>query len=381
MDTIELEKFSVPFLRAGTFPYSNQAPDQEPLSITEEELDDIVSASNKLQPLITEAMHTGTYRGNENLHLSKPVPGALNVRHQGVFPELIKQGVQAVAVKYHKEEHAGQPWIYADFENVPAEIAQTLKAEFPLRSAELLGLTDPDTGEHHPKVCRSVAFLPRTTRPAVSGQSPEFLVECAGPEDSLTIITTDPGNGKGADIMADTTKDAVDVAELQKTQAASMAKIAELEAERADRDAKELSLKNEVTELRAAQDRSEVTSIEREWMQPRVFGNRSFILAPAAREILMPRVTGGGIIELADGETQRGQFVKMVNEIIEMAGNETLLVQTSLEGVTPNEKPGTKHEQKTVTNRVKELMGEGMEEPDAYAQAVDEGCEDIMEVA
>ena len=180
--------------------------------------------------------------------------------------------------------------------------------------------------------------------------------------------------------MADNTETAVDVAELREKQAASMAKIAELEAEQDARDAKELSLKNEVAELRAAQDRSEVNAIEKDLMQTRTYGRRAFVLAPAAREIIMPRVAGGGVIELAEGETQRGQFVKMIDELIEMAGKETLLVQTSLEGTTPNERPGMEPKTKTATARVKELMAKGMEEPEAYAQAIDEGCEDIMEV-
>lgn len=379
MDTIELERFSVPFLKAGTFPYSNQAPGQEPLKITEDELDDIINASNRFQPVIQEAIQTGQYRGNEHLILSKPVPGVLNVKHQNIFPEILKKETEGVKVSYHKEEHKGEPWAWADFENVRSDIAKTLQAEYPLRSAELLGLTDPDTGEYADKVCRSIAFLPRTTRPAVDGQSPEFLIECAGPEDPLTIITTDPDSGKGANIMAENTHD-IDVAELQKEQAASMAKIAELEAERAERDAKELALKSEVAELRAAQDRSEVAAIEKDWMGPRVFGKRSFILAPAARELLLSRVIGNGVVELSEGETQRSSFVKMVDSLVEMAGNGTLLVQTSLEGVTPNTKSG-EQKPKTVASRVKELMADGMEEPDAYAQAVDEGYEDIMEVA
>jgi hypothetical protein len=414
MEIKELAKIvRVPVITSGTFPYSNQE-DRPPVMMTEEELDASIESSNLLQPLLLEAIDLGYYRGNENIKLDKPIPPLVNAAHQRLFPQTLNAALKDSRVTFSKEMIKGQPWMVANCDGIPEDIAKTFQKECPWRSVELINLTDPDTGVYHKNVVRSTAFLHKSTRPAVGGQSQDIVVECAGPEDPLiTIIThTTPHTEEGVDIMAENTQ-TVDVAELQKEQAASAERIAELEAEKAQRDAekkeqelkelalkkaeqeakmeaqevKELALKQkrQIAELQAAQERSEVAAIEKEWMQPRVFGNRSFTLAPAAREVFMARVAGNGVAELAEGEDPRKKYVESMNSIIEMAGNGTLLVQTSLEGVAPNTNP-RKDKPKTVTDRVKELRGPDpqnplMSEDEAYIQAVDEGCEDLQEVA
>jgi hypothetical protein len=309
-------------------------------------------------------MQTGVYRGNENLSLNnKPIPPLLNVGHQEDFRDTLNAALRDVSAVYSKKIVNGKPWVVGTFEGVPPDIAKSLQKKYHWRSGEFLTLKDPDTGEVHKNVIRSTAFLHKSTRPAVGGQSPDIVVECAGPEDPLlTIITHQtPHTEEGENIMADNTK-TVDVAELQRNQAASAERIAELEAEKAQRDAekkeqevKELALNNRIAELQAAQERTEIAAIEKEWMQPRVFGNRSFMLAPAAREVFMTRVAGNGVAELAEGETQRENYVNAMNQIIEMAGNGTLLVQTSLEGVAPNSKPGD-NKPKTEEEKIAELQ-------------------------
>lgn len=382
MDIKELAKIvKVPILTTGVFPYSNQKEGQPPVEMTEEELDASIESSNLLQPILLEAVEKGFYRGNEEIDLNgKAIPPVVNAAHQKLFPETLNAALKKATVKYSKEMYDGKPWMVANLDGIPPDVANTFKTELPWRSVELLNLLDPDTGIYHKNVVRSTAFLHKSTRPAVGGQSPEIVVECSGPEDPLTIITTHstPHYEEGGSTM--------ELAELQAKQAADAERIKELEAEKAEREAKEaarlaeleaakkaqevkeLALKNEIAELRAAQERSEIAGIEKDWMQPRVFGKRSFTLAPAARDLCMSRVAGNGVAELAEGENSRQKYVEFVNSIIEMAGNEKLLVQTSLEGVTPNTKPEDNTE-KSFDAQIAELQEkEGLEYGDAWEQ-------------
>jgi hypothetical protein len=355
----------VPVLTAGEFQSHNSGP----FVVQEEELDQIIEGSNLLQPVIREAIHSGAYRGNDDVtaKLTKPIPGLLNLKHQAILPDTLKEAVKQVSTSFRKAVIDGKNWIVQRFEHVPDDIAKTLQAEFPFRSIEALPLTDPESGTHYPKVIRSTAFLDKFTPPAVPGQTPDLVVEFAGAASPVITLIT---HNKETNIMPNTQAEPVDVAELQRQmQAMSAARdneIADLKAriessEKARQETVELALEQEkakdakIAELQAAQDKAEATHILTEMQQRgRTYHDRSYLLSPATIDVITPWIEGKGVVELQDGESPRHKFVGFVESLIELAGKNALLVPMELQGGMTHIPPNTAS--KTKEEKINELM-------------------------
>jgi hypothetical protein len=365
------EMIDVPVLHAGVFPSHNAGP----VEVTEEELDEIVEGSNKLQPVIQEAIHTGTYRGNEEVsqRLTKPIPGLLNLKHQQIFPETLKTAVQGVTTTFQKAIVDGKTWIIQRLSNIPTDIADTIQREFPFRSVEMLPLTDPESGKFYPKIIRSTAFLDKFTPPAVPGQSPELLVEFAAQNEPLTIITT-----QGVNIMADKQEKSVDVSELQKKQETLTAQIAELQAKGEERDkalelaAQQMEEKDaKIAELQGGQDKLNAEKCLTHLSRVREENSRVLRVSPAFLDIVRSGVENNGVIELQEGQTsQRDAFVTMCDEIVELASKGNILIDitpaTSGNHVPPNTK-------KTDSEKVAELMEkEGITKNEAFIRVLND---------
>jgi len=158
-DEIELATLlDVPVLRAGKH-HSHNAGEIE---ITEDEIDEIIEASQALAPLVKESFDTGKYRGNESLILHK-MPGFINFVHDGILADTIKERTKGVNVEYGKKffenPETGErvPWITQTFRDVPSDVAEAIKTRFPKRSVELIPFTNPDTGKSYRMAIRSTA--------------------------------------------------------------------------------------------------------------------------------------------------------------------------------------------------------------------------------
>jgi hypothetical protein len=372
----------VPVLTAGEFVSHNAGP----LVVTEEDLDEIVEGSNRLQPLITEAIDTGVYRGNEGLssRLSRPIPGLLNLKHQQIFPETIKEAVSRVTTSFRKAAINGKNWIIQQFQNVPDDIAKTLAEEFPFRSVELLPLTDPNTGVFNDKIIRSTAFLDRFTPPAVPGQSPELIVEFAGPDDPLIVITTHQNIQGGNNMEVKAQIEQMNVAELAAMQAtltdqktmidALNAKIDSVEEAR--QEAVELAIQNEtqkdakIAELQAVQDLAESDRMISELSgKVRKYGDQVFMVSPAFLEVISSSIQNKGAIELAEGENLRQGYVKLFETVIDLAGKHAILVPIETQGLQSHADPT--EEKKELIDQATELSEkEGIPYGDAWVKVM-----------
>ena len=380
----------VPVLTAGKFVSHNAGP----LEITEDDLDEIIEGSNRLQPIITDAITTGVYQGNEEFSakLSKTIPGLLNVKHQIPFEsdtfskpvnDFVKDAVSQVTTSFRKAAINGKNWIVQQFEHVPEDIARTLAEEFPYRSVELLPLTDPDSGRFFDKIIRSTAFLDRFTTPAVPGQNPELIVEFAGTSPLITITTHQ--SLKGDPIMAEKTQDLSNVVELQELHATldkQNAVIAELNSrvdtvEEARQAAVELAITNEkvkdekIAELQGKQDEVETQRILSELSgKVRKFGDRAYLLSPAFMEIVTPSIKTSGVIELAEGENLRQKYADMFDSVIELAGKNAILVPIETQGPRAFEAPDSTP--KTEDENVRDLMAKNPEltKQEAFVQTL-----------
>ena len=373
------EIIDVPVLTAGDFVSHNAGP----LSISDEELDEIIEGSNVLQPLIREAIESGQYRGNEEVttKLTKPIPGLINLKHQGILPQTLKDAVKGVSTEFRKAIIDGKEWIVQRFRDVPNDIAQTIQREFPFRSVELLPLRHPETGKLYSKVIRSTAFLDRFTPPAVPGQSPELVVEFSAEQEPLTILTC----VQRRSIMPEETKikaaDASELQALKDAHAAQESQIAELKAKfdkaEAERQkAIELAMKQEqekdakIAELQAKQDAADADKIIAELSKIRTYQDRAYQISPAFLEVIQPVIKSNGVFELAEGENQRAKLAGMFDQIAELAAKSAVVVPLSTQGAMSYQPPDKKVSKEEL---IQELMkSEGLSESEAWVKATDQ---------
>lgn len=330
----------VPVLRAGKH-YSHNAGEIE---ITEEQLDDILEGSQALIPLIKESLETGIYRGNETLKLAK-MPSFLNLVHDNILAETIKERTKGVNVEYNKKyfEHpdTGEqvPWITQTFRDVPADIAEAIKTRFPKRSVELIPYVNPDTGKAYNMAIRSTAFLNnewKETPPAVSGQDDNLQVEFSqGVSPVLVLFSGDPLTAdiniqqQEATAMADNkTPETGIVTELQaklNEQAAELKSYQDLhEAEKAER----AKLDAKIMELQAKDEKRDVLEYMKDLRGKHLTGADGIVYAPSKAfcDLVEPLIAGtktSAVIELAEGvKPVRQTLMSLINEIVELASKD-----------------------------------------------------------
>jgi hypothetical protein len=68
---------------------------------TEDDIDEMIAASNACLPYIRQSIQEGRYTGNE-IALSKPIPGLINFAHQKWLKEELKKAFKDVVVEFRK---------------------------------------------------------------------------------------------------------------------------------------------------------------------------------------------------------------------------------------------------------------------------------------
>jgi len=377
---------NVPVLTSGIFPSSNAGE----IEITEADLDEIIEGSNLLQPLIKTAIKTGIYEGNPDVtefmhNRGKPISGLLNLNHQKTLKDQVKNAVSDVTVTFAKAVIDGKNWIVKSFENVPNDVAETIKNQFQKRSVELLSLKDPNTGKLWPHIITATAFLDKLTRPAVSGQSTDLIVEFMTDESPLVVFMIDQPFQEESN-MPEKTEELVVLQEMKLNIIKQDSKIVEqaskiVELEGMVREANSASVKKDemIIKLKEKQDAVVVTQTLAELSRIRQHEGKAYQVSPAALEIIHPIIVKDGIFELAEGETGRSKCAEVFNSLFEMSLADNLFVSLSTQGQSSFAQPDAKP--KTMAQRVNELVESGKNIYDASLQAEAEGCQDILEVA
>ena len=129
MQPLEVETFAkiknVPVFRAGT---------HNGLTFSDAEIDEMITSTNECLPFLMESIQQGAYRENEHLAHIKKIPPLLNLGHGRFLADSLKDLVKDVSVSFTKQGE----WIAATYENVKSDVAEFLRARFPLRSVELI---------------------------------------------------------------------------------------------------------------------------------------------------------------------------------------------------------------------------------------------------
>lgn len=378
----------VPVLRAGKH-HSHNAGEIE---ITEEQLDDILEGSQALIPLIKESLETGSYRGNETLKLAK-MPGFLNLVHDNILAETIKERTKGVNVEYGKKffenPNTGEqvPWITQTFRDVPQDIAEAIQTRFPKRSVELIPFTNPETGKAYQMAIRSTAFLNnewRETPPAVSGQDDKLQVEFSqGDSPVLVLFSGDPLTAdintqqQEATAMADNkTPETGIVTELQakiNEQATELKAYKELhEAEKAEREA----LDKKVLELQARDAQRDVIEFMKDLRGKHLTGADGIVYAPSKAfcDLVEPLISGtktSAVIELAEGaKPARQTLMSLVNEVLELASKGGGML-VALGQLAPGVNAPLKDEEKpkSPVELMKQYEKDGLTPSDAWKKA------------
>jgi len=389
-DEIELATLlDVPVLSAGKH-HSHNAGEIE---ITEQDLDEILEASLAMVPLIKESYQTGKYRGNETLNLPN-MPGFLNLVHDNLLSDTIKERTKGVNVEYQKQyfenPDTGEkvPWITQTFRDVPNDVAEAIKTRFPKRSVELIPFTNPDTGKSYRMAIRSTAFLNndwRETPPAVSGQDDNLQVEFSqGESPVLVLFSGDPVtaniNIQQEDvIMSDkdvNTPDNGIVTELQSKLDETVSELKAYkdmhEAEKAER----AKLDEQIAELRAKDEKRDVLEFMKDLRAKHIKGADGVVYTPSKAfcdtiEPLISGTSGGAVIELAgEQKPARQTLMNTVNEIVELASkNGGMLVALGQLAPGENALPEGEEKPKTVVELMKEYEKDGLSPSEAWKKA------------
>ncbi|MBD3308922.1 hypothetical protein GF348_21245 [candidate division KSB3 bacterium] len=161
---------------------------------TREELEDMVSSTASVLPYLKQTFGLTEYPGNEehiNTH-GEPIPAFLNLNHNRDLSETIREAVKDVTVQYRIEELDGTPWIVADYNNVPPDVAEYLQTRYYGRSIEILPQLQVNS-QWYQNVIRSVGFLSPDLFPYVpeAGQS-DFVVQQTEAQDVMCIFHAAP---------------------------------------------------------------------------------------------------------------------------------------------------------------------------------------------
>ena len=375
------EILNVPIITTGVF----QGHKGPPVKIDTEKFQKMLKGSNRFQPYLKEAMQTGVMPGNSDFfeRLQKPMPAPITLNHEVLEDDKVKESLKDIQVEFSEElivdeqNPNGKPWIVEKFSGVNPLAADIIRRFFPKRSAEILELDDPETGERLPVIISTAFLSNKEIRPAVPGQSDNVLVEFSDWNEAHYVITIDePLLTQGVNTMADKPKkdESVDVSELQKVQetlAAQTQLLTELQAETAQakkereqavelakqQEAENQKIRNEVVELRSENFVKELSRLRKK-------DGKTFQAKPAFLDIVKPIIEGNGVIELADGQSQQEAMFKLFDEIAEI-GDVTL--QLSLEGEKPYSQPEQKPDKGAM---IQELMEkEKLSENEAWIKA------------
>lgn len=321
----------IPVFRAGTH------QDADRSTYAEAELDEIIEMSNAAQALIQASIAAGKYPDGNQIALSKPIPGVINLHHQKYLSDTLKEAVKGASVKFSKRVIDGVNWICATFENVKQDVAEFLQAKFPFRSVEILPeLTDPATGQTFRNVIRSVGFLDPDTLPAVSGQSPLLPIEFEAGTPIKTVVCcinnpiTTTRNSEVKSMPEEIKKDegvqtppafpAINVAEFEALQT----KTKTFEAKVAEMEAANQSLASALKVERDAREKAEM----REFCAALT---RDFGMSPAGLKVIAPLLEKADNITVKEfaadlKTTDRQALMSAVKELAGMAKAGNLLV-------------------------------------------------------
>lgn len=376
----------VPVLRAGTH-HSHNAGD---ITLSEDDLDEILEGSTALIPIVKESFETGVYRGNEDLHLSK-MPGFLNFVHDGLLNETIKDRTKGVDVSYGKtyfeDPITGErtPWITQTFRDVPHDIAEAIRTRFPKRSVELIPFTDPTSGKDYRMAIRSTAFLNKTwieTPPAVSGQTDDLQIEFSRDDNPVLVLFSGtppqeiPAENintiQQEDIMSETTTVPVpenDVTELAEKYERT---VEELQAYKEMHEAQDAK----IAELQRRDAQRDVQEFMKDLQGTQIIGADGVIYSPSKAfcDLIDPLISNtapGAVIELANGQQPvRQVLMTTVKAIVEMAGKDGgMLVAMGQVAPRVNTQPEGEEKPKTVVELMEEYQSEGLSVSDAWKKA------------
>jgi len=101
----------------------------------------------------------------------------LSLNHEEVAPQVIEEAAFGVAVRYYlRRLKDGLLHVFADFENVPEELADLIHRFYPNRSIDLYPEFRLRDGSILKNVIAAVSFLGSKMPPAVKGMFPEFVL-------------------------------------------------------------------------------------------------------------------------------------------------------------------------------------------------------------
>jgi hypothetical protein len=343
-------------------------------------------------PLVKESYQTGKYRGNETLNLPK-MPGFLNLVHDNILSETIKERTKGVNVEYQKQYFENPetkeriPWITQTFRDVPNDVVQAIRTRFPKRSVELIPFKNPDTGKAYKMAIRSTAFLNndwRETPPAVKGQNDKLQIEFSqGGSPVLVLFSGDPvtaniNNTQQEDtVMAETKMpDNGVVTELQQKLDETASELKAYkdmhEAEKAER----AKLDEQIAELRAKDEKRDVLEFMKDLRTKHIKGANGVVYTPSKAfcdtiEPLISGTSGGAVIELAgEQKPARQTLMNTVNEIVELASkNGGMLVALGQIAPGENAQPEGEEKPKTVVELMKDYEKNGLTPSEAWKKA------------
>lgn len=309
----------IPVFRAGTH------SDKDRSTFSEAELDEIVEMSNAAQPLIQASIQAGKYPEGNDLTLTKPIPGVINLHHQKYLSDTLKEAVRGAKMHFEKAIFDGVEWVCATFEDVRQDVAEFLQAKFPFRSVEILPtLFDPESGKTFRNVIRSVGFLDPDTLPAVSGQSPLLPIEfTAGETPVKTIVSCVNHEPKTPKREGKRMPEEIEKEGVQTPPSVDLKEFEALENKVKEMASKNATLETALKVEREAREAGEI----REFC---AVLTRDYGLSPAGLAVITPLLTNADNVtvkEFADvKQTDRQAVMSAVKELTRMAKDGSLLV-------------------------------------------------------
>jgi hypothetical protein len=297
-----------------------------------EDLDRAAQDTNKAMPYLVEGMKQGKYQGQRDALNADPIPGFINLNHDRLAPEKLREWTDGVTMEVDTRLINGEKWVVGNFRNVNPELAQLLSVGFPGRSVEILpDFKNPDTGEVYPVVFRSVAFLDPRTPPAVP-QSPGYSVKLSRQVSDVLRVRLDVPNINQQPEENNMEEKAQEVVKL------SQEGIQKFQARLDALEKENVTLKGAVTMMKQEKDElaKDVQTYRQQAHQAGVEKlcaqmEHDLNVTPACLEIIRPVLLAeNGIVKLSEGEKpEKEAAIDAMLGIVRLAKNSALFVPES----------------------------------------------------
>jgi hypothetical protein len=364
---MKIENFAtlkdVPIFRAGT--HNGE-------EYTSEDVDAMVESGNACSEYIEQSIQSGKYEGNENIVLTKSIPGLLNFAHQRYLKDTLKELSEGVGVKWGKQGE----WLTATLTNVKNELAEFIKDRFPFRSVELI--PELKIGDRIFKnVPRSIGFLPPDIMPAVRGQSPELVLEYQ--EDQFITLysqTDEPpetAHTQEEAVMEDNEQqEGISVEEFR----ALAQEVQELRDRNTDLETEKGNLAERITQAEQERNKRDVVEFMRDLRSKNIKGADGVVYAPSKAfcdtvEPMISKTDASTVLEFEEGaKPARSVLMSIINEIVELAGKDGgMLVPLGDLAPQTHAAPDDEKVKKTVVELMKEKQKSGVDPETAWKQA------------